>query len=80
MIKTSGKSYRLINQLKELKKDFIVLKTTKSTVIKFDAYSYMFADSHFSNKHLNLFQRIKKEVHNNITQHELIPPPINKSK
>ncbi len=80
MIKTTGNATELINQLKEVKKDFEVRRTTKSCLINFDKFSYMFSDSHFSNIHLNLFQQIKKEVHQNIKNKNIIVPEIKTSK
>ncbi|GAF81597.1 unnamed protein product [marine sediment metagenome] len=80
MIKASGNAQKLISELKAEKKDFQVSRTTKSATVSFDDFKYMFADSHFSNKHLNLFQQIKKEVHNNIKNFEIIPPEIQRSK
>lgn len=80
MIKTSGNPYKLIKQLKEQKQDFEVRKTTKSTLIKFGKFSYMYADSHFKNMHLNLFQQLKKEVHSNIIKNKIVVPEIVKSK
>ncbi len=80
MIKVSGKPHKLIKQLKDKGDPFNVTKTTKSTLIRFEGFSYMFADSHFNNRLLNLFQKIKREVHNNITEYELTPPEIVRSK
>lgn len=80
MIKCNGDFAKMIKQLKEAKKDFEVRKTTKSTLIKFDNYTYMFAENHFKNEYLNLFQQIKNEVHNNINLKQITPPEIKKSK
>lgn len=80
MIKTTGNATELINQLKEEKKNFEVRRTTKSCLINFDKFSYMFADSHFKNEHLNLFRQIKKEVHKNIEEKNIIVPEIQPAK
>jgi len=80
MIKASGNPNDLIMQLKAEKKNFEVRRTTKSTLIVFDNFKYMFADSHFKSEHLNLFQKIKAEVHGNIESKKLTVPAYQQSK
>ena len=80
MIQCTGKPSVIIKKLQAQKKDFEVRKTTKSTLIKFDTYTYMFADSHFKVQYLNLFQKIKKEVARNIEQKKIDTPEIQRSK
>jgi hypothetical protein len=80
MIKASGSPSNLIKQLKQNGKNFEVRKTSRSTLIVFDNFKYMYADSHFKNSHLNLFAQIKKEVKKNIEEKEIIVPAYQKSK
>lgn len=79
IIKCSGSAYQMIKELKEAGKDFEVRKTTRSTLLIFDDFKYMFADSHFKNHHLNLFQQMKNEVQKNINEKKLMPPEKSKS-
>ena len=80
MIQVDGSPDNLISQLKEAKKTFKVSSTTNSTMLEFGAFKYLYSDSHFNKKYLHLFQKLKKEVTQNIERKNMIVPAYEKSK
>lgn len=80
MIRQRGDYMHMVKQLCKIGADFKLQSTTKSKIVIYKGTKYLFADSHFNNSDLGLFQKLKREVRKNIEDKKLIPPEFEKSK
>lgn len=62
----NGTYYPRREELKRLKIDFVMRKTTNTTYLEYLGRKEMFSNTYFERKYLHLFQKIKKEVKKNI--------------